>query len=80
MITIPKGTPVKICNFMGIENHIEPKRKHKKKRIAKKWLKRFGYRSVIKQSPSCAIINGVACMNKLYYDALIKRYGDNTTK
>lgn len=40
-------------NFMGFKivatelcSHREPARRHKKKRIAKKWLKRFGYRLV----------------------------------
>lgn len=43
-------------NLLDYAGPLEPARKHKKKRIAKKWLKRYGYR--LRPDPHVYICEG----------------------
>ena len=55
-----------ICNFKYVQ-----KRKHKKKRINKKWLKRYGYDKI--ELPACYQIGNEFICNETFYHDIIKK-------
>lgn len=50
----------------------EPVRRHKKKRIAKKWLKRYGYRWP--PDPNIYIVDGIGGRGIIMHPAIFKKF------
>ena len=60
------GTPIVITN--AITKKVRS-RTHRKKRIDKKWLKRYGYKDVTDHSKTL-LVNGTLYMSQKIYDRL----------
>lgn len=64
------GTPIVITN--AITKKVRS-RTHQKKRIDKKWLKRYGYKDVTDHSKTL-LVNGTLYMSQKIYDRLKEEF------